>query len=441
MKKDAEQIVLLGGGYVVVWAYRSLVKELRREIADGLVEIIVVCPEEYHCFHGWTAESLTGIIKDQNRMSPLSEIFTNARQILGKAIELNTDANLVYVKTNRGQVHELHYDHLLLGIGSFDNCNVEGLTDFGYQVKSPQAFQHTKQMIQQIVKSSADANISDAQRLLSFTIAGGGFTGVELAANIAELIEVLKRNYPSLRKIRPAIRLVNSGYRVLNELRPRFEKMIGYTEEQMKKYGIEILNGKKITKVTREGVFLNDDSFLQSTMVISTIGQYRVVLKGTEKMERDKMNRLYTNRYLQIGSHENIWGGGDACHVISCKTRKASPTNALWAIKHGECAGKNIARTVKNKPLKTFNFRGLGQAASLGIGKGIGDLYGIQFTGWFAWMMRLLVFNYFMPSRKVMFNEIKDWLRLLITGKRHGIVTDQPKEVIPFLPISKVSTT
>jgi len=185
MKKAPKRIILLGGGYVAVWAYRSLFKELRREIIDGMVEVIVVCPDEYHFFHGWTAESLTGIIQDQNRISPLSGIFTNARQILGKAIEINADANLVYVKTNSGQVQELHYEHLLLGIGSFDNCNVEGLTDFGYQVKSHQAFLHTKQMIQQLVKSASEADISDAQRLLSFTIAGGGFTGVELAANIA----------------------------------------------------------------------------------------------------------------------------------------------------------------------------------------------------------------------------------------------------------------
>jgi NADH:quinone reductase (non-electrogenic) len=427
MKNTAKQIVLLGGGYVAVWAYRSLFKKLRREFEDGLVKITVVCPEQYHFFHGWTAESLTGVIQDKNRMSPLSEIFTNARHILGMAIEIDADSNLVYVKTNCGDVEELRYDHLLLSVGSFDNNNVEGLADLGYRVKSHQAFLHTKQMIQQVVKNASEAETPVAQRLLSFTIAGGGFTGVELATNIAEFIEVLKKGYPSLQKIQPAIRLVNSGPRILNELQPRFEKMISYAEAAMKKYGIEILNGKKIAKVTKEGAFLNDGSFTQSTMVISTIGQYRMVLKGTEKREKDKVNRLYANRYLQIGGHENIWGGGDACHVINCKTMKVSPTNALWAIKHGECAGKNIARAIKNIPLQNFSFRGLGQTASLGIGKGIGELYGIQFTGWLAWILRLFVFNYFMPSRKVMFNEIKDWMLLLITGRRQGMIVNLEK--------------
>ena len=432
--KIAKRIVLLGGGYVAVWAYRSLFKKLRHEIANGLIEIIVVCPEQFHFFHGWTPESLTGIIQDQNRMSPLSEIFTNARHILGKAIEIKADSNLVLIKTNCDQVQQLHYDHLLLSIGSFDNNNVDGLIEFGYQLKSHQAFLHTKNKIQQILNRASEAETSVAQRLLSFTIAGGGFTGVELAANIAEFIEVFKKGYPSLRNVKPTIRLVNSSQRILNELRPRFEKMISYAEAEMKKYGVEILNGKKVTKITNEGAFLNDGSFIESTMVLSTIGQYRSVLKGTENMERDNINRLYTNRYLQIGGYENIWGGGDACHVISCKTMTASPTNALWAIKHGECVGKNIAHTIKNRPLYSFSYRGLGSAASLGIGKGIGDLFGIQFTGWLAWILRLVVFNYFMPSRKVMFDEIKDWLYLLITGRRQGRVhmsqRDMKREII-----------
>ena len=58
--------------------------------------------------------------------------------------------------------------------------------------------------------------------------------------------------------------------------------------------------------------------------------------------------------------------------------------------------------------LKPFTYKGLGQCASLGIGKGMGELYGIEFTGWIAWMMRWFFFNYFMPSRKVMLNEITD---------------------------------
>ena len=59
-------------------------------------------------------------------------------------------------------------------------------------------------------------------------------------------------------------------------------------------------------------------------------------------------------------------------------------------MKHGEYAGKNIALAIRRQPLKSFNYKGLGQCASLGIGKGVGELYGFEFTGWIAWITQWL---------------------------------------------------
>lgn len=425
MKTAVTEIVLLGGGYVSVWAYRSLIKKLGKEIAKSQVHVSVICPEEYHFFHGWTAESLTCIIKDENRMSPLNELFTKATIVCGKASEINTKENIVQVTLKNGTAQQICYDHLLLGIGSFDSETIEGITKYGYQVKSRDAYLLTKKTLQQLVKRAAISEASTAAGLLTFTIAGCGFTGVELAANIAEFVNILRKQYASLQDIQPTIYLVNSGDKVLNALNPRFSRMLRYTENVLKNYRIERINNNRITQVTAYGAFLTDGSFIKSAMVISTIGQSRIVLKGTEHMERDNSKRLYTNTMLQINNYKNIWGGGDACHVTRYKTMEACPTNALWAIKHGEYVGRNIALAIKKHPLKPFKFKGLGQSASLGIGKGIGELYGIQFTGWLAWIMRFIVFNYFMPSRRVMRNEISDWMFLLFNGQRRGLIKEK----------------
>ncbi len=138
-------------------------------------------------------------------------------------------------------------------------------------------------------------------------------------------------------------------------------------------------------------------------------------------MQRDNLNRLWTNRYLQMTGCTNIWGGGDACHVTHCKTMLPCAPNALWAMKHGVYAGRNIANAIKQKPLRPFTYKGLGQCASLGIGKGMGELYGIEFTGWIAWIIRWFFFNYYMPSRKVMLREVADWIYLLFSGKRKDL--------------------
>ena len=122
----------------------------------------------------------------------------------------------------------------------------------------------------------------------------------------------------------------------------------------------------------------------------------------------------------------NVWVGGDVAHCVHPRTGEPCPSNALWAIKHGEHAGLNVARTLLGEPLRPFSYPGLGQAASLGIGRGITELYGYQFTGWVAWTMRLALFEYFMPSRKQALRVALEWMTLPFLG-RHLEAVEPPR--------------
>jgi NADH dehydrogenase len=438
MQPTSTQIVLLGGGYVSVWAYRSLVRRLRSELQQGKVQITVICPNTHHAFHGWTVETLTGILQCENQVSPLTEIMPKANLITAQADCIDPTSKQVIIHLPDGSSQAIAYDHLLMGIGSFDNDSIEGIRQYGYQIKAHNAFHKTKDAIQERVQKAATASPAVAQKLLTFTVAGGGFTGVELATNLVEYLNVLKKDYPTLNSITPKVRLVHSGEHVLPSLQTEFRRLVNYAEQTMKQYGIEVINNRCITEITEEGVYLNDASFLASSMVISTVGQSRIQIPGLESVPRDSQQRLYTNVYQQLLGHTTIWGGGDACHVKHYQTRDACPANALWAIKHGEYVGRNIARAVKGKPLKPFTYKGLGQSASLGLGKGITELYGIPFTGVIAWLMRWFFFNYFMPSRRVMLRGVGDWLYLATRGKRKGLTTKQvnptPQEQLAAYP-------
>jgi NADH dehydrogenase len=421
MQSSLTRIVLLGGGYVTVWAYRSLARNLRRQLADGSVTITVICPNSHHFYHGWTAESLTGIVKEQNRMSPLSEIMPRAMLITGVAEAVNEVSQEICLMRKNGKRISVPYDHLLLGTGSFDKEMIPGLMVNGFQVKEPEAFKRTKRALLETVVRAAELNREEAGRVLTFTIAGGGLTGVELASNIAEWVVLTQKQYRSLDRVKPKIYLVHKGHHILVTLEPGLKKLAVYARKLLEKYGIEIVNNKHLVEITSCGARLSDGSFLESTMVISTIGQDRKILPGTEEWERDNALRLYTNDYLQINYTSNIWGGGDACRVRHFHSGKPCPANALWAIKHGYHAGSNISRAINGRKLKPFTYKGLGQTASLGLGKGITELYGFQFTGMLGWTMRWFFFQYFMPYPITMLRNVGDWLSLMISGKRRGL--------------------
>lgn len=118
-----KHIVLLGR-YTILWTYCALVQQLRYEIGRGDVNIPVVCPEAHHFFHGWTAESLTGVVRNGSRMSPLAKAIPRAEFIKGYAVEVDSGSNVLIVKTETG-MQVIHFDHLLIGMGSFDSGQIE----------------------------------------------------------------------------------------------------------------------------------------------------------------------------------------------------------------------------------------------------------------------------------------------------------------------------
>jgi NADH dehydrogenase len=422
MEKTCKNIILTGGGYATIWAYRALVKELMIELINGFVKIYLICPEEFHYFHGWTVESFTGIIQDENRMSPLADIFRFAEIIKGKIVQLHADKQIVDVEMNDGSMQSISYDQLFLGTGSSDSSSVAGLNEHGYQLKSNREYLRAKNRVQFLVNQAAESGAYQASSMLRFVIAGGGFTGVEFAANLAEMLALFIKNYPQLHNVVPVIYLVNSKKEILPGLEKGLRGMKEYAEKTLLHYGVKIINERRLEKITSQGALLDDGSFIESRMVISTIGQCRQKLSGTEKMEKDSEGRVLTNRFLQIKDQSAIWAAGDAAHVDHPKTGKSCPSNALWAIKQGEQAGKNMARIYFEELPKAFSFKGLGQCASLGVGKGLGEMYGIAFTGWMAWIMRWIFFQHFMPLRRIMWKEIGDWMYLLFTHKRKQLV-------------------
>ena len=95
-----------------------------------------------------------------------------------------------------------------------------------------------------------------------------------------------------------------------------------------------------------------------------------------------------------------MWAAGDAARVLHPSTGDPVPANALWAIKAGHRLGVNVARAMTGRPPRPFTYRGLGRAASFGLGRSVSELYGIPFTGLTAWVLRLAFFLRFMPSRR-----------------------------------------
>lgn len=409
------EVLVLGGGYTGVWAARRIARAQRRGLRDD-VRVTLVSASEVHGFHGWTAEVITGHVREHRARVPLAELLPGVRLVRGVVTHVDLKNQEVQVVEERG-IRSLKYDELVIGVGSRDaRERVPGLREHGWSLKDDGGLESLNVHLAEVVADSSSVSDSvERARLLTVVVAGGGFAGAEASTAIAQRLRRVLDATPALVGQSARVVLVHSGSALLSELRPRFSRVADYSVRQVVSAGVEIHGGVRVASVTADGAWLGDGSFIAAATVVSAIGQAPVALSGTEDLGRDAAGRVITDRHLRAAPH--VWPGGDSAAVPHPSGRGACPTNALWAIFHGKRIGSNVVRAMRGRRAQPFRFPGLGQGASFGVGRGAAELYGVQLTGWVAWIARWGFFHWFMPSRAVALATAREWFAGPVAGE------------------------
>ena len=387
------RVVLLGGGYVTLHAYAGLMRHAGRAVRAGDVQVVVISTDDAHSFHGFTGEVLAGLLPYDRTRTPLVDAMPHAHVVLGRATAIDAERRVVrYVladdesdprpgsPSDTGHERVLDYDALVVGTGGREPATtVPGLAEHGFTLRAPGD-------IAVLTDRVREAAAHRGLRRHTVVVAGGGMAGVEMAAAVADLGGARVR-----------VELVHSGDAILPELRDDQPRLARRAEQELRRLGVRVRLGVRLASVTEDHAYLSDGTSLPASTVIATIGQRPVQVPGLDA-HRDPRGRLVTRPDLSVV--DGVWAAGDAACVVHPTSGEPVPANALWAIKGGEHVGRNLARTFRGRPTNPFAYRGLGQAASFGVGRSISELYGIPFTGWVAWVLRLAFFLRFMPSER-----------------------------------------
>lgn len=422
MKRGTKEIVIVGGGYVGFHAYRAIMRKAGRQVRNGEIAITLIDPRTSHSFHGWSGETMAGAISNSARLSPFREIFRHARVVRGYATMIDRKNRRVSITTvDSTATTTVSYDHLVIGAGVTDNLDaIPGIREHGVTLRTGGGPEGLRQrVIERLEEAENEPSGDRRHQLLSFVVLGGGFTGVETAAAIIEYLNYLRPRYRTLQRNEERVSLVHAGDELLPEIE-KFGALTSYATRSLVKSGVQVRLGLRAASITDRGVMLQDGTCLKSSNVISTVGSQVREIPGGDLWEKDRSGRIVADVFLHLNGSERVWVGGDGASVCRQGETIPTPPNALWAIKHGEWIGKNIVRQLTGRRLLPFTYRGLGQAASLGVGKGIVEFKGMQFRGMAGWVMRLFFFLWFVPSRKVAFQGLVEWMTLGIRGRETG---------------------
>ena len=393
------RVVILGGGYAGLHAFAALCARLGRQLRSGAVEVTLVSKDPYHTYHGWTGEVLSGRLAVERTLTPIAPMLQD-HFLQGMATSVDLDARTILINSEDGESHTLAFDHLMLATGSRDPFDrLPGLAEHGWCVKN------TRDM--QSLVTRLDAFDDEPFAIRNLVVIGGGMAGVETASALA--LRFGQLNSPQV-----AVHLVAAGTRLLTTLRPDFERIADHATAVLRGQGVQVHFGRRASRITEDLVEFADGARIASDLTIATAGVSFETLPGTDALPRTETGQIETESSLEVAGHEGIWAAGDIAAVLHPSTGEPCPTNALWAMKQGDLVGRNIARALKGKKAVAFGFKGMGQAAGLASTGGVAELYNMQFTGKAAWLLRILFFAWYMPSRPMGFsivgNLLAQWL-------------------------------
>jgi NADH dehydrogenase len=384
--KRRAQIVILGGGFAGAYCAMSLEKFL----GSDDFEVTLVNRENYMVFQPMLPEIISGQIGIVDTVTPIREMCPRTN-LLVREVE-SIDLKNRTVSLSPGFVPKptlLQYDHLVVAIGNVtDFRGMRGLPEHALPFKTLadalNIRNHVIRALEEAAAERADARLR--KQLLTFVIAGGGFSGVEAAAELNDFVRDVAHNYKGLDPKEIRVVLLHAGDLILPELDP---KLGMYAQEILRQRGVEIRLKTKLQACTAEAALLHTGEKIETKTLISTVpsSPHPAIDALGEQLPKTKNGKIETDAYSQVVGTNHIWALGD-CANHPTVSHGICPPTAQHAMRMAVTCANNIICNIRGGgKKKPFDFPGLGKLGSLGHHSAVAEVFGIKLSGMLAWLM------------------------------------------------------
>ena len=403
MVEDMKRIVILGGGFAGIYTATHLEKLFKRH--RDQYEIVLVSRDNYFTYQPMLAEVVAGSLGILDSVSSIRALLKHTTIYVREISNIDLDERTVTLSPNFCHTDlRISYDHLVVALGNVTDFRKSpgGLHEHALAFKTlKDAIKLRNHLIDVIESAAIEPSPDIRKQLLTFVVGGGGFSGVEIVAEINDLVRLFAKKYASIIPSEIRVVLVHKKDRLVDkELSPSLGR---YAEKLLIKRGVEILFNTELTSATPQEAILHDGTRIASSTIVSTVPATPNPL--VEKLAVDQIKgRLITDSFLRIKEKPNVWALGDCAAVPILNSTDISPPTAQFAVRQGKCLANNIYANCFGKQLSPFSFKALGMMASLGYRKAIAEIFGkIKLSGFIAWLLWRVIYWSKLPgfSRKV----------------------------------------
>lgn len=389
--------------------------ELERQMSTALhrqIEVVLVSNENYMVFQPLLPEMIGGTIKLQHGVTPIRRLLRSTRVYI-REIQ-NIDLTMRTVSLAQGfqpKPEILAFDQLVICLGSrLDFTKVQGMQEHAIPFKYlGDAMRLRYEAVRALEEADIQIDPAERRKLLTFVVAGGGFSGVECIAELHDFLQHAIAAYHNLRPDELRCILLQSADRILPEVDPTLAE---YAHRILERRGIEIRVNVRLNAVSAGAVMVTSkgasgSELLSTRTVITTVPSAPDPLVVNLSCPLDR-GRIVVDQYLNVPGYESLWAVGD-CAAVPQRDGITSPPTAQHAVRQAKVCAWNLLVQFNGKPKTSFQFTGLGKLASLGRHSAVAEVMGIKLRGILAWAAWKGIYLSKIPGWDRKFRVAMDW--------------------------------
>ena len=400
-----KQVVILGGGFGGVYTAMYLEKMFRR---TKEIEITLINSENYFVFQPMLPEVISGSIEIQHVINPIRRLCRHTNLHMREVERIDLDQRVVVTSPGfRPTLQQIKFDHLVIALGTVMNFSrMPGLKQHAFSFKNLGDALYLRNHVIRVLEEADIERDNELRRAqLTFVVAGGGFSGVETAAELNDFVREATHDYRNLDRKEVRVILLHSGDRILPELSV---DVGNFAERLLRKRGIEIRLRTRLAGATGEGAVLDSGEKIPTKTLVATVpsGPHPRVAELSCKKQG---GRIVVDEYLQMPGHEGVWALGDCAWIPDARANAGCPPTAQYAVREARCVAENIKASIRGGQKKRFRFSSIGMSAALGHRSAVAEVFGIKIWGILAWFFWRTVYWSKLPGIERKLRVGVDW--------------------------------
>lgn len=376
-----KKIIVIGGGYGGLRAVENLAG------IDGLHITLI----DKHPYHYLQTEAY-GYIAGRFDLHDVAIDLKNWCYGFKKWVEfVHDEVSFVDLKNQSVQLSDkkLHYDYLIMAIGAETNffSFIEGLRENSFGVKKLQRAFNFRTEFEKLLYSKIESQPGSAKGLLNIAIGGAGLSGVEIAA---EMADVIKKHTKSIGESSKEVKiyLIDASSTILPGMSSYIVKN---THERLEELGINIMTDAFIERVNSSSIHFKDGRTLDFFFMIFTGGIKVPSFKLSREVETNRINQFIVDAYMRIPDESNVFAIGDCVEIHDANGAILPPT-AQTAERSAEYVAQSITASLAHQKSKPFDASVDGVFVALGGKYAVGEMFNvIKVKGYSAYLLKKLI--------------------------------------------------